>query len=256
MKILLCNDDGVFAAGIRALACALIEDPENEVFIAAPDTERSAVSRSMTLYTPLRARETRIDGLLNVPAYAVSGTPVDCVRLAIGNLFPAPDLVISGVNHGPNLGTDVLYSGTVAAAHEAGLLGYRAIAVSCMGYEPKHLDTAGRVAKHLVAYVMARPMRFGTLLNVNVPDVPFEALKGVKLAPACVEEYALTYVEREDPMGVKYYWAPRGHTSSAEGMDVDDRWAREGYVALTPLSYDLTDHAFLSEMDKPELPLL
>ena len=115
MKLLLSNDDGVFAAGIRALAHEL--NKSHELYVAAPDRERSAVSRAMTLSEPLRAQKTHIEGLPNVPAYAISGTPVDCVRLALGNLFPAPDIVVSGINHGPNLGTDTLYSGTVAAAH-------------------------------------------------------------------------------------------------------------------------------------------
>lgn len=133
MKILLSNDDGIFAPGIHALAEALCQ--AHEVYVCAPDGERSAVSRSMTLFSPLRARKTQLAGLPDIPAYAVSGTPVDCMRLALGNLFPEPDIVVSGVNMGPNLGTDVLYSGTVAAAHEAALLGYQSIAVSCLSYK-------------------------------------------------------------------------------------------------------------------------
>jgi 5'-nucleotidase len=128
MKLLLSNDDGVFASGIRVLAETLSKT--HEIYVSAPDAERSGVSRSMTLFEPLRAKPTKIEGLPEIPAYAVSGTPVDCVRLALGNLFPAPDLVVSGINLGPNLGTDVLYSGTVAAAHEAPQLGYQAIAIT------------------------------------------------------------------------------------------------------------------------------
>ena len=143
MKILLSNDDGVFAPGLKALANALNKD--HELTVSAPDSERSAVSRSMTLFDPLRARETRIEGLPDVPAYAVSGTPVDCVRLALGNLFSEPDIVVSGINMGPNLGTDVLYSGTVAAAHEAALLGYQSIAVSCLSYHGRNIETAARL---------------------------------------------------------------------------------------------------------------
>ena len=119
MKLLLSNDDGVFAGGIRALAAELSKT--HEIMISAPDRERSAVSRAMTLMEPLRAKKVQLQGLQEIPTYSVSGTPVDCIRLALGNLFPAPDMVISGINHGPNLGTDVLYSGTVAAAHEAAL---------------------------------------------------------------------------------------------------------------------------------------
>ena len=247
MKLLLSNDDGVYASGLRTMAQTLSKT--HEVFISAPDSEKSAVSRSMTLFDPLRAKETRIDGLPNIPAYAVSGTPVDCVRLALGNLFEEPDIVVSGINLGPNLGTDVLYSGTVAAAHEAALLGYQSIAVSCLSYAGEHLETAARIAAQAVDYIKEHPLAFGTLLNVNVPGIPFEALKGVKIAPACVEQYELTFVEREDPMGRKYYWAPSGRTSCSDGMDVDDRWAREGYVTLTPLTYDLTDYTRMKAME-------
>ncbi len=251
MKLLLSNDDGVFAGGIRALATELSKT--HSICVSAPDVERSAVSRAMTLFDPLRARKTTIKGLPDIPAYAVSGTPVDCVRLALGNLFGKPDMVVSGINHGPNLGTDVLYSGTVAAAHEAALLGYQSIAISCLSYEGEHLETAARIAAIAVDYVAQHPLAFGTLLNVNVPGVPFEELKGVKVAPLCVEQYALEFVEREDPMGRVYYWAPRGCTTCSDGLDVDDRWAREGYVTLTPLTYDLTHVSRLSEMAQSEL---
>ena len=145
MKLLLSNDDGYLAAGIGALAKTL-QAAGHEVFVAAPHRQRSAASRSMTLFDPLRAERVSLPAAPDVEAYAVTGTPVDCVRLALGNLFPEPDLVLSGVNEGANLGTDTLYSGTVAAAHEAALLGYQAIAVSCHGHRPVHFETAARVA--------------------------------------------------------------------------------------------------------------
>ncbi len=246
MKLLLSNDDGVFAGGIRALATEL--NRHHEIFVSAPDRERSAVSRAMTLNEPLRAQKTRIEGLPEVPAFAVSGTPVDCVRLALGNLFSAPDIVVSGINLGANLGTDVLYSGTVAAAHEAALLGYPAIAISSLSHKGEYLETAARIASFAVDYLSEHPLSFGTVLNVNVPSVPYEALKGIKVTPLAIEEYALEYVEREDPFGRTYYWCPRGCTTCSEGMDVDDRWAREGYVTLTPVTYDLTQFSRMGEM--------
>jgi len=251
MKLLLSNDDGVFAAGIRSLAHEL--NKGHEIYISAPDRERSAVSRAMTLIEPLRAQKTHIEGLPNVPAYAVSGTPVDCVRLALGNLFPAPDIVVSGINHGPNLGTDVLYSGTVAAAHEAALLGYQAIAVSCLSYAGEHMDTAARIAALAVEYIEKHPLSFGTVLNVNVPALPFEQLKGIKVTQLAIEQYALEYVEREDPFGRTYYWCPRGCTTCSDGMDVDDRWAREGYATLTPITYDLTQYSRMEDMAQQDI---
>ncbi len=246
MKLLLSNDDGVFASGIRVLAETLSKT--HEIFVSAPDAERSGVSRSMTLFEPLRAKPTKIEGLPELPAYAVSGTPVDCVRLALGNLFSAPDIVVSGINLGPNLGTDVLYSGTVAAAHEAALLGYQAIAVSSLSYKGEFLETAARVAEIAVDYISEHPMDFGTLLNINVPGIPYEELKGIKVTSTCIQQYELEFIEREDPLGRKYYWPPHGRTSCSDGMDVDDRWAREGYVTVTPLMYDLTDYPRLRNM--------
>jgi 5'-nucleotidase len=251
MKLLLSNDDGVFAGGIRALATEL--NRHHDISVSAPDRERSAVSRAMTLNEPLRAQKTKIEGLPDVPAYAISGTPVDCIRLALGNLFAAPDIVVSGINHGPNLGTDVLYSGTVAAAHEAALLGYQAIAISNLSYKGEHMETAARIASFAVDYLKAHPLSFGMVLNINVPGVPFEALKGIKITPLAIEEYALQYVEREDPFGRTYYWCPRGCNTCSEGKDVDDRWAREGYVTLTPITYDLTQYSRVGEMDSHDI---
>ena len=251
MKLLLSNDDGVFASGIKILAETL--GKTHEIYVSAPDSERSAVSRSMTLYSPLRARKTQMEGMPDVPAYAVSGTPVDCVRLALGNLFPEPDIVVSGINLGPNLGTDVLYSGTVAAAHEAALLGYQAIAISCVTYTGEYMETAARIAALAVDYIQAHPLSFGTVLNVNVPAVPFEELKGIKVTPLAVEQYALKYVERKDPFGRTYYWCPRGCTTCSDGLDVDDRWAREGYATLTPITYDLTLYSHMEEMAQQDI---
>ena len=124
--------------------------------------------------------------------------------------FPAPDIVVSGINHGPNLGTDVLYSGTVAAAHEAALLGYQAIAISSLSRKGEHMKTAARIAALAVEYVRNHPLSYGSVLNVNVPSLPFNQLKGVKVTPLAVEEYALKFVERKDPFGRRYYWTPRG----------------------------------------------
>ena len=246
MKLLLSNDDGVSAAGIHALAEGLSK--EHEVMISAPDTERSAVSRSMTLFSPLRAARVTLPGLPDIPAYAVSGTPVDCVRLGVGNLFDRPDAVISGINIGHNLGTDVLYSGTVGAAHEAALLGYQSIAVSICSTAPQHLETAVYAARWGLAYVQAHPLPFGTLLNINAPDIPLAQVKGIKPARTCVASYTLKFVEREDPFGKPYYWPPRGRHSDAGTNDCDERWAKDGYISVTPLMYDLTDYQLLGGM--------
>ena len=246
MRLLLCTDDGVRAAGIHALAKGLSR--EHEVMVSAPDGERSAVSRSMTLFSPLRAVPTMLEDMPGIPAYAVSGTPVDCVRLGIGNLFSPPDIVVSGINIGHNLGTDVLYSGTVGAAHEAALLGYQSIAVSSCSFAPEHFETAVYAARWGIAYVRAHPLPFGTLLNINAPDIPLEQVKGVRPARTCIVSYTLEFIERADPSGRPYYWPPRGRSSDADGNDSDERWIHDGYISVTPLTYDLTDYGLLEKM--------
>ncbi len=247
MKILLSNDDGVCSEGIRVLAEALSK--RHDVCASAPDCERSAVSRGMTLFSPLRAEPYILPGLPDVPAYAVNGTPVDCVRLGLGNLFPDAKVVVSGINHGANVGTDVLYSGTVGAAHEAALLGIQAVAVSVNAFAPTHFDTAARAAVWAVDYVSEHPMPYGTVLNINVPDLPASKIRGIRKAPTSVVQYTLKFVEREDPMGRKYYWPPRGRISNAEGLDLDERWLNDGYIVCTPLTYDLTDSMSMATLD-------
>lgn len=249
MKLLVSNDDGYLAAGIGALVKALA-GAGHEVYVAAPHRQRSAASRLMTLHEPLRAERVTLPAAPDVPAYAVSGTPVDCVRLALGNLFPAPDAVLSGVNHGANLGTDTLYSGTVAAAHEAALLGYPAVAVSCCRMDAAHFDTAAHVALRAAERLVQNPLPFGVVLNINVPDLPLDGLRGVRCAPLAVTRYPLRFAERKDPYGGTYYWAPGGGKLDVyEEEDVDERWTREGYAVCTPLTYDLTDRAVLGGFD-------
>lgn len=251
MKILLTNDDGVFAEGIRVLADAL--KTEHTLTVSAPERENSCVSRSMTLFSPLRANRVTIPGLDEVPAYAVSGTPVDCVRLGLGNLFPKPDLVISGINIGPNIGTDVLYSGTVGAAHEAAMLGVQAIAISGGSYHPKHLDTAAIAAKWGIRYLQKNPLPWGTVLNINVPDLPIEEIRGIVPAPSGIISYALTFVEREDPAGKPYYWPPRGRKNELVNGKTDEEMSQGGYITVTPLGYDLTNYELLNRMELPKL---
>ena len=199
----------------------------------------------MTLNEPLRAQGTHIEGLPEVPAFAVSGTPVDCVRLALGNLFSTPDIVVSGINHGPNLGTDVLYSGTVAAAHEAALLGYQSIAVSCLSYKGENIDTAGRVALLAVEYVVEHPMRFGTLLNVNVPP---GTPRGVALTRLGKHRYTEGVIEGTDPRGKKCYWIGGGEPVWQRIPGTDFMAIHDGLVSVTPLQRDMTDLARLEKL--------
>lgn len=250
MKILMSNDDGIYADGIRQLAAAF--SGENEVVLSAPDRERSAASNGMTLIAPLRAKRVKLSDLPDVRAYAVDGTPVDCVRLGLGNLFPEAELVLSGVNHGANTGTDTLYSGTVAAAHEAAQLGVPAVAVSINSFIPEHWETAVHYAKAAVRYIARHPMPAGTVLNVNVPDLPLEEVRGLRLARLGVVRYALAFLEKKDPIGETYYWPPRARLPYDGDPAADYALIKQGYAVMTPLTCDLTDERTLLHMRETE----
>ncbi|MBQ5991202.1 MAG: 5'/3'-nucleotidase SurE [Clostridia bacterium] len=234
MTILLVNDDGIDAAGIRTLVTAL--SGEHTLFAIAPDRQRSAASMSMTLELPLRATPREIDGA--ACAFAVDGTPVDCVRLGLGNLAPeTPDLVISGINHGPNLGSDTLYSGTCGAAQQAAILGVQAIAMSLDHRNPTHFETAAAVTARMIAIAEKHPLPFGMFWNVNVPDLPPDEIKGYRITGLAMVHYNDVYVRREDPLGRPYYWVPRGKLPCDPDEDTDYAWLRKGYITVTPMGY-------------------
>lgn len=238
MKILIVNDDGIDAVGIRTLLRGLCED--HTVWIAAPDRQRSATSMAMTLNSPLRAVPKEVAGA--ELAFAVDGTPVDCVRLGLGNLAPeTPDLVISGINHGPNLGSDTLYSGTCAAAQEAALSGVPAIAVSLDHRDPTHFETAYCVTERMLGVCMRHPLPAGMYWNVNVPDVPIPEIKGYRVTGLSHVRYRKTYERREDPLGRPYYWVPRGKLPCDPDEDSDYAWMKKGYVTVTPMGYQSED---------------
>lgn len=242
MHILLVDDDGIMAKGLNALALHL-KQKGHRLTIVAPDGERSGASHSLTLTTPLRATPVKLEGLEDMPAYAVNGTPVDCVKLAFGNLVKAVDIVISGINIGPNLGTDVFYSGTVSAAMEGVFNGCPAIAVSNAG--PKKYDCFSACCQmaELAMELIKRDGRV-QLLNVNVPNVSAEELRGHKFTSLSKQTYELAYDERTDPRQKTYYWTPVTKTTTFEkDDDNDERWTSEGYASITPLLADLTDKA-------------
>jgi 5'-nucleotidase len=234
MKILLVNDDGIDAVGIRSLVRTL--SGEHTVWIAAPDRQRSAASMTMTLELPLRAAPRTVEGA--ALAYAVDGTPVDCVRLGLGNLVPEkPDLVISGINHGPNLGSDTLYSGTCGAAQQAAVLGVQAIAMSLDHRNPTHFETACAVTKRMVGIVGRRPLPFGMYYNVNVPDLPLAQIAGYRVTGLSMVRYNDVYDRREDPLGRPYFWVPRGKLPCDPDEDSDYAWMKKDYVTVTPMSF-------------------
>jgi 5'-nucleotidase len=229
--LLVTNDDGIGAPGLQALAAAL--EDVGEVWVLAPDAERSAVSQAISIYRPLRLHEMR------PRQYVLDGTPVDCVYVALHAVLPRrPTVVVTGVNPGPNLGTDVIYSGTVAAAREGALRGVHGIAVSL--YDSGNNDHAARVVVDLVARVAKLPSVPTLLLNVNVPDAP---LKGSRVTTLGRRLYQDEVDRRVDPRGRSYYWigGPGVHMEHVGGSDVEA--VQQGYVSVTPLELDLTDHA-------------
>ncbi len=241
MKILVSNDDGYLATGIVALADALAEVAD--VVVVAPDRNRSAASNSLTIEAPLRVRE------FGPNRFAVNGTPSDCVHLALtGLLDEEPDLVVSGINHGANLGDDVIYSGTVAAAMEGRFLGLPTIAVSLVGDRLNHFDTAARVAAGMVQRLDRSMLASDVILNVNVPSLPYEALKGVQATRLGFRHKSEPVVETTDPHGRTIYWVgPAGRGQDA-GEGTDFRAIERGAVSVTPLKTDLTRHEDLGRL--------
>lgn len=241
MKILVSNDDGYLATGINALAEALSEIAE--VIVFAPDRNHSGASNSLTLHAPLRVHKVR-EG-----RYFVNGTPSDCVHLALSGLLDEdPDIVVSGVNHGANLGDDVIYSGTVAAAMEGRFLGLPAIAVSLVGRHASHFDTGARVAADLVRKLQQDPLPKDIMLNVNVPDLPYEQLNGVESTRLGFRHRSEPLVPMDDPQGKRIYWiGPAGEGQDA-GPGTDFDAIARGAVAVTPLKVDLTRHEAVADI--------
>ena len=242
MRILLSNDDGIGAPGLKALAEALAA--LGEVTVVAPDRERSAAGHSLTLNRPLRASR------LDRNWYSVDGTPSDCVALALMGLLPRrPDLVVAGINDGANLGDDVTYSGTVAAAAEGTLGGCPAFAVSLAADgDKRHLDTAAHYAALVAGEVGARGLPAGTLLNVNVPNRPLGHLKGVAITRQGRRTYSETIVEKVDPRGKTYYWIGGGPPRWEGGEGTDYEAVEAGAVSITPLHLDLTNYTALEAL--------
>lgn len=243
MKILVSNDDGYLATGINVLSDALEEIAD--VVVVAPDRNRSAASNSLTLSSPLRVVQ------VGDNRYSVNGTPSDCVHLALtGFLDYEPDLVVSGINHGANLGDDVIYSGTVAAAMEGRFLGWPTIAVSLVGHELTHFATAAQVVCEMVEKLESSRLAPDVILNVNVPDVPFDKLGGLRAARLGFRHKSEPIVRSEDPHGRTIYWVgPAGQGQDA-GEGTDFHAVASGWASVTPLKVDLTRHDTLGKLEQ------
>ncbi len=238
MRILVSNDDGVHAEGIRALSEALAAC--GEVIVVAPDRNRSGASHSLTLEVPLRVTRIAETGY-----HAVKGTPTDCVHLAVNELVrPEPDMVVAGINHGANLGDDVIYSGTVAAATEGRHLGFPSLAISLVG--KTHFATAAHYAALLVKGIMVHPLPADQILNVNVPDLPLDQIKGIRVTRLGNRHRAESVICTEDPRGQPIYWIgpPGSQQDAGEGTDFSA--IEQGYVSITPLTIDMTAYSSLA----------
>jgi len=242
MKILVSNDDGYQSPGLAALADALATLAE--VFVVAPERDRSGASNSLTLDVPLRATRTT-NGYIRV-----DGTPSDCVHLAItGLLDEEPDLVVAGINHGPNLGDDVIYSGTVAAATEGRFLGRPAMAISMDAHEPRHLETGARVARDLVMRLCHHALPSSIVLNVNVPDLPYEQIAGFAATRLGHRHRAEPVTPAQDPRGRPIYWVGPAGPEQDAGPGTDFYAVRRGLVSVTPLQVDLTRHDTIEPLE-------
>ncbi len=243
--ILLTNDDGIHAEGLRSLRA--FARNLGEVIVAAPNTEQSAVGHSITLYDPIKAHEIYDDGVFY--GYAIGGTPADSVKLAIHYLLPRkPDLVISGINNGANLGINVLYSGTVSAATEAAILGTPAIAVSIAAKKNPPFERTFPFLKKIALWVLEGGLPEGVALNVNVPATPLGQIKGIKITRQSLSRFHETFERREDPRGDFYYWLSGESTPDEAEDGVDIAALRDGYVSVTPLFYDLTAHTHIEKL--------
>jgi 5'-nucleotidase len=249
MRLLISNDDGIFAQGIRILANTLAQ-AGHEVTVVCPDRERSATGHGLTLHDPIRAEE--VSGIFapEIKAWSCSGTPSDCVKLALGALLPAfPDFVLSGINHGANLGTDILYSGTVSAAMEGVIEGIPSIALSLASFSSREFQPAADFAVKLVGQLTDRPLPEPTLLNVNIPAVPAAEIAGSMVTRQGLRRYFDTFQKRTDPRGKTYYWLSGevlqdieqpAHLDLPPDIETDVQAIKRNYITIVPLHFNLT----------------
>jgi 5'-nucleotidase len=246
--LLVTNDDGVHSAGLMALYRAMKD--LGDAYIVAPDRERSAAGHSLTLHRPLKATEMR------ERVFSINGTPTDCVTLGINKLLPErPGLIVSGINKGANLGDDITYSGTVSAAIEGTIFGIPSIAFSLPSDKHFHFDTASAVAAQIASYVLEHSLPYDTLLNVNIPNVAREMIRGIKFTRQGKRVYDGAIQEMFDPWGEKHFWIGGGKPYWERGEDTDIEAVQANFISITPIHLDLTNYDALSYFSK-KWPLL
>ena len=246
--ILICNDDGIDAPGIQQLAAAL--DGLGELYVVAPESEQSAVGHAITVRDPVRAHEYQFDVPSgSIPAWAVSGTPADCIKLGAAQILDRmPDLVVSGINRGPNTAVNVLYSGTVSAATEASILGCDAIAFSLCNWTAEAYGEAGRWARRITERVLKTGLPPGVLLNVNIPDRPSGEIQGLKVTRQARSRWEESFEARTDPFDRRYFWLTGTFVNLDNGNETDLRAIEDGYVSVTPLQHDMTAHGVFDQL--------
>ncbi|RMF83546.1 MAG: 5'/3'-nucleotidase SurE [Nitrospinota bacterium] len=249
MIILVSNDDGIHSEGLSALAAHLSKI--GQVYVVAPDRDRSAVSHSLTLHRPLRVQQ------LQERWFAVDGTPTDCINLAVNGILKGnrPDLVVAGINKGANLGDDITYSGTVSAAIEGTLLGLPSVAVSLAGRQEFDFTVAAEFSARLCQLILERGLPEDTLLNVNVPPGSWESIRGVKVTRQGKRIYGDVVIEKTDPRGKKYYWIGGSKPGWVENESADFHAIAQRYISITPLHLDLTNYAAYQELEKWDFSL-
>lgn len=245
MNILLTNDDGINAEGIRALVREL--STLGDLYVVAPDRERSGTGHSITVFEPILTQQLEINGAKS--AWIVKGTPVDCVKLALGKLLREKiDLLVSGINHGPNLGTDVLYSGTVSAAAEGVIMGVPSVAISLNSYQGEmDFSFSARFTRNFIKTVTRRGIGRNTMVNINIPSLPPQEIKGMRITRLGVRNYDNLFQERRDPRGNKYYWLGGGVRKEDQERESDVLALEENFISITPLHLDLTDYRLIEE---------
>ncbi len=250
MKILISNDDGIDSPGISALAKELKKI--GDVTVIAPRTEQSAVGHAITMKFPLRIAEYYKNG--DFFGYAIDGTPADCIKIGIKNILrEKPDIVLSGINLGSNTAINIIYSGTVSAAREAAIMDVPALAVSLTSHEAKHFDYAAKLSAKLTSLVAKNKLPNGTLLNVNIPDVPEEQISGILLTQQGKSKWDDIYEERKDPYGKNYYWLTGNMIQTDTSLEADQVAIKNNYVSITPIHFDLTDYKTYESMKNWEL---
>lgn len=245
MKILVSNDDGIDSAGIAALVKSLKEIAD--VTVVAPHYEQSAVGHAITMKIPLRVTPYYKNG--DFFGYSVDGTPADCVKMGIRNILKEPpDLVISGINNGSNTAINIIYSGTVSAAREAAIMDVQSFAISICNHQPKNFEYAARLAKMLALKIKKYNIPLGTMLNVNVPDLPENEIAGIFLTKQGKSKWDDIYEQRWDPYGRDYYWLTGKMIEIDSNNDIDQVAVKKNFVSITPIHFNLTDYDTFEKM--------